>query len=281
MSDVTCATDSANPDLTLPVCLPMVRRARLGGGILVGSTAVTQTKAHLTVGDPIRRGVGGMGRGVCGTPGLFPFSSWGMPFIVGVCLGGVSVVMGKLPAGVAEWSGLALLGGAFGYILAALVCAWVNASAWWRAFAAGCGTIVVATVVYYLVIFIFHLTGVGFTESPAYMLQGLVLWSVTGLAVGAGSATAMRWARHGRSRVLRVASLAGTYLVFLGALNSSRIWSLIVGPEGSSVTVSGGDGQLIVTRPTLANDIYQVVLAVTVLTVLLVLALRATRHPLA
>jgi len=239
---------------------------------------VTEKTADLIGGDALNQGGGEVGRGVS-TQVSTPVMLWGLPLVVGACLGVVSVVMGKLPAGVAEWSGLALLGGTFGYILAALVCAWVNTAAWWRAFVAGSGTIIAATVVYYLVILIFHLTGVGYTESPAYMLQGLMMWSVLGLAVGAGAATAMRWARHSRSRTLRVASLAGTYLVFLGVLYSSRIWSALVGSEGSSDVISGGDGELVVVRQSLASDVFQVVLTVTALTVLLVLAVRATRSP--
>lgn len=144
-----------------------------------------------------------------------------LPPIVGVFLGTISVLMGQIPPAAALWSGMVVLGNHFGYVLGALIVAYFNTQNWKRSFWTSTLTIIIATVVYYVLIEILGVLGIAeyvVFEGIGRTLIDIAMWSAIGAIVGALSATAMWVARHGKTALLRVGALAAAYAAVLWVL---------------------------------------------------------------
>ena len=137
--------------------------------------------------------------------------------ITGIFLGIYPIVQTHVPAHVATWSGMWLLGNHFGYTLAALIFAYLNDNRWKSNFLTALLLITIASIVYYLGIGI--LDAVGFLPygSPSLFVQltSFVAWSIVGAVLSALIATAVQLIRHGRRRWLRICAHIATYFALL------------------------------------------------------------------
>jgi len=72
--------------------------------------------------------------------------------IIGLCIGIVSIARGALPAGIGYYPGFGVVSSMFGYLLAALVVAWIYRERWHHSFLSSFSAMISALLIFYLVI---------------------------------------------------------------------------------------------------------------------------------
>jgi hypothetical protein len=138
------------------------------------------------------------------------------PLVFGVILGIISIVRFPYPTPPnLVYSGLKVIGGSTGYLLAALLVSHINAGSWKRSFFTGALTIIVATIVYYLQLTLSRISGNDLVESYGAMAVDAAKWVVLGVAVGALSATAARFAMYSKRKFLRLGAVIVPYCFFV------------------------------------------------------------------
>jgi hypothetical protein len=141
-----------------------------------------------------------------------------IPLIVGVFLGFISVLVSRVPAPVAAWSGMRVLANHVGYLAGALLIAYINSDKWLKSFITSAFMLTAANLVYYLLI---HLGGV-FGLFPAHSflteLADLAIWTVIAVICAALSATAIMFMLHGKTKSLRIQAGIAWYFAMLGVI---------------------------------------------------------------
>jgi len=194
-----------------------------------------------------------------------------LPLIIGVCLGVISVLMGKIPNIIAQCTGMTILGSYAGYLLGAVVVAYFNSKKWIISFTTSALTIIIASLVYYLIIYIFNILNIGSTESIESMIDGFIYWSKIGIVCGALSATAMWLVAHGKPKLISIGALITTYLGLLSIIYYFHI-RIILEIYNNPTPIPGG----LLDSRNLVGDIFEIVFAITLITVLFVFMIK--RH---
>jgi len=143
------------------------------------------------------------------------------PITLGIFLGANSIVMGQIHTGVAQFSGMTIIGTHIGYLLGVLIIAWLNWQSWLKSFITGFVTMTFANLTYYLTIIVFYLTGWGrspFPPSPPHSLRGFILWSIISAVTCVLGATAVWLARHAKHKWLNYGIFAVAYAGMLGVM---------------------------------------------------------------
>jgi hypothetical protein len=138
------------------------------------------------------------------------------PVFVGLYLGVAAVVMGRLPAPLATWSGLLVAGNYEGYTLGALIVAYLNSRTWLRSFITSAVTIIIASATYYLLIIGMWFLNNGESEHPIQALKDFLWWSTFGLFIGVLAATAIFLATKPKQRWIRWGAVITCYITLLG-----------------------------------------------------------------
>jgi len=193
------------------------------------------------------------------------------PLIIGVCLGVISVLMGKIPNIIAQCTGMTILGSYAGYLLGAVVVAYFNSRKWLISFITSTFAIIIASFTYYLIIYIFKLLNIGFTESVDSMIDGFIFWSKIGVVCGALSATAMWLVEHGKPKMVSFGTLIATYLGLLSVIYYFHI-RIILEIYNNPTPIPGG----LLDSRSLVGDIFEITFAVALTTVLFILAIKKT-----
>ena len=136
---------------------------------------------------------------------------------MGLFLGCVSILMGLIPNGIRQFTGLTVIGNHVGYLLAALIVAWLYSERWVKGALLSGGMLVTANVIYYAFVFAFNAFGVQ-SESHLSNLFGLLAWSVIGLVIGLLAATAVWLARKAKSKILNYGIFGIAYLGMMGVI---------------------------------------------------------------
>lgn len=190
------------------------------------------------------------------------------PLIIGVFLGAVSVIMGKIPLIIAQLSGMTVLGGHVGYLLGALIVSYLNSQKWLKSFISSSLTIIIATVVYYSLICMFRVFHIGFTEDFSSMVEGLIFWSVIGLICGTLSASAMWLVTHIKSKLLCFGIFITMYVGMLVVIYLYH-FNIIIRDYSSGYIASRY----------MISDIFEIAFAIVLTTALLVVAIKKTLFP--
>jgi len=136
---------------------------------------------------------------------------------MGVSLGVISIVMGLIPNGIRQFTGLTVIGNPLGYLLGALIVAWINYQSWVKGFILSSLMVATATITYYVIIISFSVL-----EFRSYVISskiiGLLMGGAIGVVVGILAATAVWMARKAKSRVLNYGIFAIAYLGLLGVI---------------------------------------------------------------
>ena len=193
------------------------------------------------------------------------------PLIIGVCLGVISVLMGKVPNIIAQCTGMTILGSYAGYLLGAVVVAYFNSRKWLISFITSTFAIIIASFTYYLIVYIFKLFYIGFTESVESMIDGFIFWSKIGVVCGALSATAMWLVEHGKPKMVSFGTLIATYLGLLSVIYYFHI-RIILEIYNNPTPIPGG----LLDSRSLVGDIFEITFAVALTTVLFILAIKKT-----
>jgi len=192
-----------------------------------------------------------------------------LPFIMGLVLGVVSIVMGLIPNGIRQFTGLTVIGNHVGYLLGALVVAWVYHEKWLKGFLLSSCMIIIANAVYYAFVFAFSFFDLfgGQTESYMSNLYGLLTWCVIGIVVGLLAATAVWMARKANARLLNYGIFCVSYLGMLGVIYVYNVRFVL-----TLYRFSAFDSPLSVRQ--FVGSIFEVVFAVVLTTVVLGIGLR-------
>ena|GEM_PF-1236205 len=192
-----------------------------------------------------------------------------LPFIMGAVIGVISIVMGLIPNGIRQFTGLTVIGNHVGYLLGALVVAWVYHEKWLKGFLLSSCMIVIANTVYYAFIFAFSFFDLfgGQTESYMSNLYGLLTWCVIGVVVGLLAATAVWMARKAKSRILHYGIFGVSYVGLLGVIYLYQVQFVL-----TLYRYSAFDSPVSVRQ--FVGGIFEVVLAVVLTTVVLGIGLR-------
>lgn len=141
-----------------------------------------------------------------------------LPVLIGLFLGVVSVVMGQVSRGVAQFSGMTIIGNEVGYLWAALILAWVNWKSWRKGFFAGFISLSIASGTYYgILLFQDFFTSKPSTEPWHSQLIGFVFWVIIGGAVCVLAATAVWMARCAKQKWLNIGIFVLSYIGLIGA----------------------------------------------------------------
>jgi hypothetical protein len=139
-----------------------------------------------------------------------------MPLFTGVLLGTFSVVMGKIPKEIAVWTGMTVIGNHVGYLLGALITAYFNSQKWLKSFLSSSLTIIIATLVYYFLIFVIQLYN---NSNAAYGFEdGLIYWPVTGVICGIFSAAFVWLLKRTKSKILFLSFFTVGYFSMLAVI---------------------------------------------------------------
>ena len=201
-----------------------------------------------------------------------------LPIIMGVFLGAISIIMGQVHTAVAQFSGMTVIGHNEGYLLGALIAAWLNWERWAKSFAASFLTLTFANITYYACILVFYFTGWGrspFPPSPMNTLFSFVLWTVIASIICLLAATAIWMARCAEAKWLNYGIFAVSYAGLLGVVLVFRLRPFI---GWYNMTV-GRDGFTQTWR--VAGFIFEIVLAVVIITVVLGIGFRNRRRGIA
>jgi len=205
-----------------------------------------------------------------------------LPLILGAALGLISVLLGPMPTNIEMWSGLRVVGNNVGYLLGALTAALyalcaprdssdprdASASArkkWLEVFLSSSFAIIVATVIYYSLIFILGLCGAVYAEDLPQLLTGTLWWSVIDVVCGALSATAMLLLIQAKTKLARYGTIAAVYLALLFVVYRLMVVRMINIHRGGVIYES------------LAGGIFEIAFAVALITVFCVVAFRKTK----
>ena len=194
-----------------------------------------------------------------------------LPIIVGVFLGANSIVMGQVHTAVAQFSGMTVLGHNEGYLLGALAMAWLAWERWHRSFVTSFLTLTMANITYYGSILVFYFTGWGrspFPSPPLHSLTGFVMWSAISAVVCVLAATAVWFARQEQSKWLNYGIFAVSYVGLLGV-----VWFYRLRPFVNWYNMTVGRDSFVQTWR-VAGFIFEIVLAVVLITVVLAIGFR-------
>ena len=195
-----------------------------------------------------------------------------IPLIIGVFLGFISVVVSRVPAPVAAWSGMRVIANHIGYLATALLIAQINSDKWLKSFITSAFMLTVANIIYYLLI---HLGGV-FGLFPAHSflteLVDLAVWTVIAVICAALSATVIMFISHSNRKLFRFGAAAGWYLAMLWVIYefiarrvifcyNCEIWREL----GYLTDYVGGRN--------FTSDVFEIVFAFLLVTVILILLL--------
>ncbi len=189
-----------------------------------------------------------------------------LPIIMGLLLGVISIIVGQIPNGIRQFTGLTIIGNHIGYILGALIVAWVYAKNWVKSFLLSSFMLTIANFTYYAFIFAFNLLIVQ-TESHMSNLIGLISWLAISVAVSAMAATAIWLVRHLKSKLLCYGIFAMVYLGLLGVIYLYKVRFIINWYGASRV----GD---FFEAWRFAGYIFEIVFAVAITTVVVAVGLR-------
>lgn len=141
-----------------------------------------------------------------------------LPLIVGLFLGAVSIIMGKIPTAVAQFSGMTVIGNHIGYLLCALTMAWIYCKSWRNSFIAGLLTMTAANLTYYVSILAFYLFDIGYPPTPMNTLLSFMQWTVISAIICVLAATAVWIAQHSKSHWLNYGIFIVSYFGLLGVI---------------------------------------------------------------
>ena len=195
--------------------------------------------------------------------------------ILGVSLGVISVAIGKVPPAVASWSGMTILGNNVGYLLASLIVAYLCCEKFLKSFLLSAATVVIASFVYYGLIFIFAILEIGYTESFPDIIRSLIFWIVVSVICGALSAISMHIVRRAKIKALRIITLIFTYTCLIFVIYRFEIISTINFRKDPTVTASGYLTGYFAGRNYIA-DIYSIIFAFVLVTIFFIIALKKT-----
>ena len=195
-----------------------------------------------------------------------------LPITLGLALGAVSVIMGQIPVAAAQFSGMTVIGNHTGYLLGALVIAWMNYESWLKAFISSLITMTAANLTYYLSIIAFYVFNIGrsaFPPAPIESLEGFAYWTLVSSAVCALAAAAVWIARRAKSKWLNYGVFAATYAGMLGVIYYYQLRFVIRWYNNSMVR----DGFIETRR--FAGYLYEISFAIILTTIVLSVGLRA------
>ncbi|MCL2019782.1 MAG: hypothetical protein FWG70_08495 [Oscillospiraceae bacterium] len=195
-----------------------------------------------------------------------------LPLIVGLVFGFISVIYSKIPAPAANWSGIRLLANHLGYLWYALVLAYINREKWVKAFISGFLAITVANITYYVVIFVMMELDPRVIQH-SFETMDLIMWTITGLVVGALSATFIRIVMFGKVKFVRYGAIFTWYAAMLFIIYYFVASGIFV-RMGNENFIQGGYMTGYYSKHYFVGDIYEVVLALAVTTVMLVFFLK-------
>jgi len=153
-----------------------------------------------------------------------------LPIILGIFLGAVSIVMGQIPLHIAQFSGMWAIGNHTGYLLGALIIAWMYYEKWHKSFLMSFVTMTFANLTYYITIVVFYITGWGrspFPPSPLDSLISFAIWSTIAVVVCLLAATAVWMARRAMQKWLNFGIFIVAYLGMLGVIGNFEVMSVI------------------------------------------------------
>lgn len=139
------------------------------------------------------------------------------PIIMGLSLGVISIIMGQIPNGIRQFTGLTVIGNHIGYLLGALIIVWACSQTWKNGFILCSFMLTIANVTYYSIIFAFSLfraTGESFMSN----LLGLIRWLVISIIVSALATTAVWIVRNAKSKLLSYGMFAIAHIGMLGVI---------------------------------------------------------------
>jgi len=185
--------------------------------------------------------------------------------------------MGQVHLGIAQFSGMTVLGGNEGYLLGALIVAWVNWERWPKSFGMSYLSLIFANITYYGCILVFYFTGWGrspFPPPPLASLVSFAMWSVIMAVVCALAATAVWMARRAKAGWLNYGIFAVSYVGLLGVVWFYRLGFFI---NWYNMTI---DHSGFVVPWRVAGYVFEMVFAVVLITAVLAIGLRRRQLPL-
>ena len=194
-----------------------------------------------------------------------------LPIIIGVTIGAISILMGQVHTAVAQFSGMTVIGLNEGYLLAALLVAWLNRQRWRKSFFASFLMLSFANITYYVCILVFYFTGLGrspFPPSPMNTLFSFTLWTVIAAIVSALAATAVWMARRAKSALVNYGIFAVSYVGLLGV-----VWFYRLRPFINWYNMTVGRDNFVQTWR-VAGFIFEIGLAIVLITVVLAVGLK-------
>ncbi|MCL2108151.1 MAG: hypothetical protein FWH20_02245 [Oscillospiraceae bacterium] len=198
-----------------------------------------------------------------------------LPIIVGLVFGFISVFYSKIPAPVANWSGMRILANQLGYLWYALVLAYINREKWLKAFISGFLAVTASNITYYVVIFIIHELDPTVIRH-SFEAVDLIMWTITGGVVGALSATFIRIVMFGKVKFVRYGAIFTWYTAMLLVIFFFDV-TAIFKRAGNANFISGGYMNGYYSNRYFVGDIYEVLLAVAVTTAMLVFIVKKQR----
>jgi uncharacterized membrane protein len=199
-----------------------------------------------------------------------------IPLIVGVLFGFISVAVSRVPAPVAVWSGMRVIANHVGYLLVALFIAYINTDNFLKSFLAGTLAIFTANLTYYILIHFGGALGLFHGHHIFSELDALAMWTVVGAACAALSTAAIRLVLFGRTKLLRYGAAASWYLAMLWVIYefiarrvifcyNCELWREL----GYLVTYVG--------RRNFTSDVFEIIYAFVLVTIVLILLIRKTK----
>ena len=193
-----------------------------------------------------------------------------LPVIIGAVLGVISVIVSRVPAQVADWSGMRVIANHIGYLLGTLLLAYINAGKWSDGFIAGTLTMFTANVTYYVII---HFGG-KLELFPGHNilteLDALVWWTVIGAACAALSATIIKYVLHGKALFFRYGAAASWYgaMLFVIYMFDAR---RVINSYNSEVYKEHGYLTEYYGGRNFAGDMFSIIFAFVLVTVIFIL----------
>jgi hypothetical protein len=191
-----------------------------------------------------------------------------LTLLAGIVFGLISVIMGQIPKTIAVWSGMRVLGNTVGYSLLILAVVYFYSQTWRRGFIAGSLVNLVATIMYYVPIYII-LELSPTVVSHQFSIYKFVQWTVIGVICAALAATAVRLLIYGKTRLIKYGALIAAYLGLMFAIYVQHVIGFMNGYK---------NGFLERHNETVAGSIFEIAFAFVLTTALFVIAFRKYRH---
>lgn len=137
-----------------------------------------------------------------------------LPIILGAVLGVISVAVSHVHPAVVYWTGMRVIANHVGYLLGALLCAYVNRDKFWKGFVSGALAIMTANASYYLFIPVVNALNPNVMSGVGFKLDSFIIWTVIGAVIAALSAAVMKFI-FCRKKLLRTGALISWYAVML------------------------------------------------------------------